>query len=1266
MKFKIRKICAYLIALSLSVGVFASYPTGNQSIKADTLAVSNDFETTYNGWINVGNFTNVIATQEGGCNSNRGLKVSNRQTSKDGISSEKGFYLDGGIEYNYSFMVKTLGNNSETVKISLTYTYKNTGKVETIDLISKRINANEWTELSVDYKTPKETIGHTITITTNSTSDFCLDNVNITKKSAQNYTVSATSSGYGLKNVYSNYFKFGTCIPSMELQDSSAMALVLKEFNSITCENEMKPDATLVQSQCTDDNIAISLNNCASILDFCVQNNIAVRGHTLVWHSQTPTWFFKENFDSNGAWVSKEVMDKRMESYIKNMFEAIKTQYPTLNLYAYDVANECINDSAKYGDTSTYYRNAGENTGNGYSPWVQIYGDNSFVEKAFTYARKYAPSGCKLFYNDYNEYMGDKMLAIKDMVSDLYNKGLLDGIGMQSHLGMDFPSVEGYKNALDLYNTIGCEIQVTELDIASSGDTSAHTEKYKQIMEAILDTARNGNHVSAVCVWGTIDNYSWRKNESDNILLFDNNYQPKDVYNEIYQLGEEPSENPTELPQADENGYYFHDTFESIDFDWTSRGSNTISLSGRSPYKDTNALLVSERTAVWNGTQKSLDTNTFIPNNEYSFSAFVEYLDGETDSETFYLTLQYTDKNGDTQYSNIDTKIVNKGEYVQLYNTDYTIPDDASNLQLVVETANETMNFYIDEVIGAVAGTVIKDNTINTSKIQIGDINKDGNINLLDYVSLKNNFLKDTSYYEVSADINQDGIVSGVDLLTLKKYILGMVEKFPMVEVTTEEPPTTVDLTTLASEFDNITLYHTYKNDDTSNILMSQRFTADPCTMEYNGKVYVYSTNDIVEFDETGAVANNSFSKITTLNCISSDDLVNWTDHGTIQAVGTDGVASWGTNSWAPTACHKTINGKEKFFLYFCNGANGIVVLESDSPTGPWSDSLGKPLITRQTENCQDVVWCFDPAVFVDDDGTGYLYFGGGIADSGDYAHPKTARVVKLGDDMVSLADTPIEIDAPYLFEDSGINKINGKYYYSYCSNFNTSGNSYGLDSGAIQYMVSDSPTGPFTYTGQVFDSIYKFFGTGGNNHHSIVNLNDNYYLFYHTQVLQDKAGLSGGYRNTQVDRVIINDDGTIQAVTGTLTGVSQLKNLNPYETVQAETMYNQGGINVRAVDSSNNTVVTDIQRGDWISVKDVDFSQGSKSVTVRASSTKDAAIKICTGSANGDAIGYVKVSNTNGQLKDFTVSVSNVTGVQDLYFVFSDTLEFDSWSFSK
>ena len=708
----IRRFCISLMALVLTTGTFVSYPIGNQTVKADTLAVSNDFETTYNGWINVGNSTNVIATQEGGYNSNRGLKVSNRQTQEDGISSEKGFYLDGGIEYNYSFMVKSLGNSTETVKISLTYTYEDTGKVETVDLITNTVNANEWVELSTDYKTPKGTIGHTITITTDSTSDFCLDNVKITEKSAQNYTVDATSSEYGLKDVYSNYFKFGTCLPSMELQDSTAMALVLKEFNSITCENEMKPDATIDKSKSTDTNIAVSLSSCASILDFCVQNNIAVRGHTLIWHSQTPTWFFKENFDSNGAWVSKDVMDKRMESYIKNMFEAIKTQYPTLNLYAYDVANECISDGAVYGNPSTYCRTAGANTGNGYSPWVQIYGDNSFVEKAFTYARKYAPSGCKLFYNDYNEYMGDKMLAIKDMVQDLYNKGLLDGMGMQSHLDTTWPSAEGYKTALDLYNSIGCEIQVTELDIATpNGDETAHAQRYKEIMQAILDTYNNGHNITAVCVWGTTDKYSWR---DEDVLLFDDNYQAKQSYSEIFNLGTIPS-NPNTDNNTSSGSYYFHDTFDGSISDWSARGNSTVGLSGRMPYSGTDALVISNRSAVWNGVQKSLDTETFKSGNEYSFSVFVNYLDSDVDTETFYLTLQYTDQNGNTKYENIDTKTVTKGEYTQLSNTNFKIPSDVKDMKLVVESATQTMNFYIDEATSTSTNTGTSSSSGNNS-----------------------------------------------------------------------------------------------------------------------------------------------------------------------------------------------------------------------------------------------------------------------------------------------------------------------------------------------------------------------------------------------------------------------------------------------------------------------------------------------------------------------------------------------------------------------
>ena len=169
-----------------------------------------------------------------------------------------------------------------------------------------------------------------------------------------------------------------------------------------------------------------------------------------------------------------------------------------------------------------------------------------------------------------------------------------------------------------------------------------------------------------------------------------------------------------------------------------------------------------------------------------------------------------------------------------------------------------------------------------------------------------------------------------------------------------------------------------------SNPIMTSRLTADPYAMEYNGRIYVYGTNDSQQYEKTPD-ADNNYSKINTINVYSSADMVNWTDHGAIPVAGSKGAAKWASNSWAPAACHKTINGKEKFFLYFADNGSGIGVLEADSPTGPWKDPIGKQLISRETPGCSgsEIGWLFDPAVLVDDDGTGYLYFGG-IGDTTD------------------------------------------------------------------------------------------------------------------------------------------------------------------------------------------------------------------------------------------------------------------------------------------
>lgn len=135
-------------------------------------------------------------------------------------------------------------------------------------------------------------------------------------------------------------FRFGSTLNNETVKNSQLTAMVLKEYNSITCGNQMKPDYMMVQSESKNNNVSISLKSCAAIMDFCVQNNIGMRGHTLVWHAQTPSWFFKQDFRSDGGWVDEKTMDIRLENYIRNVFAAIETQYPTLDLYAYDVCNE--------------------------------------------------------------------------------------------------------------------------------------------------------------------------------------------------------------------------------------------------------------------------------------------------------------------------------------------------------------------------------------------------------------------------------------------------------------------------------------------------------------------------------------------------------------------------------------------------------------------------------------------------------------------------------------------------------------------------------------------------------------------------------------------------------------------------------------------------------------------------------------------------------------------------------------------------------------
>ena len=473
-----------------------------------------------------------------------------------------------------------------------------------------------------------------------------------------------------------------------------------------------------------------------------------------------------------------------------------------------------------------------------------------------------------------------------------------------------------------------------------------------------------------------------------------------------------------------------------------------------------------------------------------------------------------------------------------------------------------------------------------------------------------------------------------------------------------------------------------------SNSLITHEYGADPYAMVYNGRVYVYLTDDQQQYVLTPDTAN-SYAACKSIEIISSDDMVNWRDDGNVPVAKDTpgGVTTWASNSWAPAATHKMINGKEKFFLYFADNGSGIGVLTADSPVGPFTDPLGKQLISRSTPNCDStgVPWLFDPAVLLDEDGTGYLYFGGGVGS--DANNPKSGRCVQLGADMTSIVGTPAQIDAPGLFEDSGISKYNGVYYYSYCSNFSCTN----VATGTIQYMVSNNPLGPFTYIGPVLPgpgglgSQGGFSGDGGNNHHAIFEYNGNWYITYHTRQVNIAQrldqGLTGSkdYRSPSISKLTYKSTGEIIPLVMEMPGIPQTAALNPYNRVEAETIGWNYGIQTMKISQpgpmvpSVNMAVTQINNGDWIGNGQVDFgAKGANAFKASVAGRAGGTIEIHLDTLDGPKIGELAVPSGDGSAyQEIQTNVQKVTGVHNVFFEYVSTSTFplfdiDYWQFSS
>lgn len=379
----------------------------------------------------------------------------------------------------------------------------------------------------------------------------------------------------------------GTAIMSSEISDDTLMALVKKHFNAVTFGNELKPDAlfnyqigqsvdsTTITFQgkelkvpvVNDKQENLDFSRADAMLDKILEWNnanpndkIRVRGHVLVWHSQTPEWFFHEDYDVAKPYADKGTMNRRLEWFIFSVFDhyfgkAANGKYDGL-FYGWDVVNEAVNGNtyrddkviSDASDTSTSDTRHGSN-----SMWWRVYKSNEFIINAFKYANKYAPNDVELYYNDFGETDNTKCEGIVKLINDVKSaEGTrLDAFGMQAHYNVDGFSAAQFKSVAKKYAQAAGKVQLTELDFKASStyDGTAATKEseytkmaycHKNLYEAIKALKKEGANVSGITVWGVIEPNSWLHSQS-NLgggasgsaqcpLLFDGNYKAKPAY----------------------------------------------------------------------------------------------------------------------------------------------------------------------------------------------------------------------------------------------------------------------------------------------------------------------------------------------------------------------------------------------------------------------------------------------------------------------------------------------------------------------------------------------------------------------------------------------------------------------------------------------------------------------------------------------------------------------------------------------------------------
>ena len=354
---------------------------------------------------------------------------------------------------------------------------------------------------------------------------FFIDDINI------EYGAEVIKTGYekndeSLYEAFEDYFIVGTCMSANYTKNTEFRKIIKDNFNSVTAENEAKPEAVLDQNACqelakTDETaVAISTKSFEKIYDWAEANHIKVRHHTFVWHQQTPGWFFNKGYQNNAQQVSREVMIARLNNFFKTTIETLDERWPGL-VYALDVVNEAIEEVGQM------------RRGN----WMNTVGDD-YIYQAFLAANTYKKDYQELYYNDYAfdqiEWHGVERCqwACDELLKKAIDEDLIDGIGIQAHIEKPEYADAVIEDAKIICKA-GIKCQITELDININGNNESEFNKqkdlYKKIVKAVLEGNENGTmDVNAIIIWGITDDTSWHRQNYP--LMFDSNYAKKPAY----------------------------------------------------------------------------------------------------------------------------------------------------------------------------------------------------------------------------------------------------------------------------------------------------------------------------------------------------------------------------------------------------------------------------------------------------------------------------------------------------------------------------------------------------------------------------------------------------------------------------------------------------------------------------------------------------------------------------------------------------------------